>query len=359
MEFYWNAFGAVNLLVDLAIAGIFFLFIFINGRLQPSKNTFTIVRQAALADLLLWVLNALFVGGIVGVALIARAFWTLFTVALPLLLAFYALKNKKRLLLVPALLLVLCKYYGEVFEPYRLEVEHAVIPVKGLKESVKIAQLSDLQTDGLRGMHEKVLEAVNSYAPDFIVFTGDVLNHPSLEGEIGAYLKKFKSRHGAFFVSGNVDNLPDMRAFISGSGFVYLDRDYRKIVLPAGSVGIVGLGLEDFSDQAALKGMLGKLGKTDATILLSHLPDTLRIVQGLPVTVQFSGHTHGGQVCLPFLGPVLTLSHVARGIAAGGVHKVGDLYIVVSRGLGMEGHVSPRVRAFCRPHLILLELKPE
>lgn len=358
MEFYWNTFGVVNLLLDLAIVGIFFLFIFFNARLQPSKNTFTIVRQAALADILLWVLNGLFVGGIVGVALIARAFWTLCTVALPLLLAFYAVKNKKRLLLIPALLLVLCKYYGEVLEPYRLEVERAVISVKGLKESVRIAHLSDLQTDGLRGMHEKVLEAVNGYAPDLIVFTGDVLNHPSLEGGIGAYLKKFKSKHGSFFVSGNVDNLPAMREFISGTGFVSLDRDYRKLKLPAGDIGMVGLGLEDFSDQAVLKEMLGKLGKTGATILLRHLPDTLRVAQGLPVTVQFSGHTHGGQVCLPFIGSVLTLSHVARGIAAGGVHKVGDLYVVVSRGLGMEGHVSPRVRAFCRPHLILLELKP-
>jgi hypothetical protein len=359
MEFYWNAFGVVNLLLDLAIVGIFFLFIFFNARLQPSKNTFAIVRQAALADLLLWVLCGLFVGGIVGVALIARTFWTLFTVAMPLLLTFYAINNKKRLFLVPALLLMVCKYYGEVFEPSRLEVEHAVISVKGLKESVRIAHISDLQTDGLRGMHGKVLAAVNGYAPDFIVFTGDVMNHPSLQGEIGAYLHKFKSRHGSFFVSGNVDHLPDMREFISGAGFEDLDRNYRKIKLPAGNIGVVGLGLEDFSDQAVLKEMLGKLGKTDATILLSHLPDTLRIAQGLPVTVQFSGHTHGGQVCLPFFGPVLTLSHVARAIAAGGVHKVGGLYVVVSRGLGMEGHVSPRVRAFCRPHLILLELKPE
>ena len=358
MEFYWNAFGVVNLFLDLAIVGIFLLFIFFNARLQPSRNIFAIVRQAALADILLWVFSGLFVGGIVGVALIARTFWTLCTVAMPLLLAFYAVKNKKSLLLVPALMLVFSKYYGEVFEPDNLEVEHAVISVKGLKGSVKIAHLSDLQTDGLRGMHEKVLEAVNGYAPDFMVFTGDVMNHPSLEGEIGAYLKRFRSRRGSFFVGGNVDQLPDMREFIAGAGFVYLDRDYRKIELPAGVIGIVGLGLEDFSDQAVLKGMLGKLGKTDVTLLLSHLPDTLSIARDLPVTVQFSGHTHGGQVCLPFFGPVLTLSHVARAIAAGGLHKVGDLYVVVSRGLGMEGHVSPRVRAFCRPHLILLELKP-
>ena len=358
MNFYWNAFGLVNLGLDLGISGTFFALIFINRRIQPGKPAFTIVRQAALGTILLWILNGLFVGGIIGFSLVARTFWTLFTAAIPLLLTFYAVREKKWLLFIPALLLVAFKYYGEVIEPNRLEVQHAVIHIKGLKKSVKIAHISDLQTDGLRAMHNEVLAAVNGYGADFIFFTGDVLNHASLKEEIKSYLKSFKSQHGGFFVSGNVDGLLDLREFFKDTSFQYLDGDYAKIKLEAGIVGIAGLGLEDYSDKILLGKILDKLGKTDATMLLCHVPDALKTAEGLPVNMLFSGHTHGGQVCLPWFGPIVTLSHVARNIAAGGIHKVGDLYVVVSRGLGLEGHIAPRVRTFCRPQVLLLELTP-
>lgn len=358
MNFYWNAFGLVNLGLDLGITGTFFAVIFINRRMQPGKPVFTIVRQAALGTVLLWILNGLFVSGIIGFSLVARTFWTLFTAAIPLVLVFYATRTKKWILCLPALLLVAFKYYGEVIEPNRLEVEHAVIAVKGLKKSVKIAHISDLQTDGLRVMHNEVLAAVNGYGPDFIFFTGDVLNHASLKEEIKSYLKSFKSRHGGFFVSGNVDGLLDLRDFFKDTSFQYLDGDYAKIKLEAGTVGIAGLGLEDYSDKILLGKILAKLGKTDATLLLCHVPDALTTAEGLPVNVLFSGHTHGGQVCLPWFGPIVTLSHVTRYIAAGGVHTVGGLYVVVSRGLGLEGHIAPRVRTFCRPQILLLELRP-
>jgi hypothetical protein len=358
MNFYWNVFGPVNLALDLAIAGTFFLFIFLNGRLQPSKHLFTIVRQAGLGAVFLWVLAGLFIGGIIGFSLIARVFWTLFTAALPLVLVFYALRTKKRALLVPALLLLAFKYYGEVFEPNRLEAEHAAIAVKGLRTPVKIAHISDLQTDGLRAMHGEVLNAVNGYEPDFIFFTGDIMNHPSLGPEIKAYLAEFKSRHGSFFVSGNVDQLLNMREFFKCTGFEYLDRDHRKIRIEAGTIGVIGLGLDDFADRKALEDLLAKTGRTNANLLLSHLPDALGTAAGLPVDVLFSGHTHGGQVCLPWFGPLVTMSGVLRGIAAGGIHKIDSLHVAVTRGLGLEGHIAPRVRLFCRPHIFLIELIP-
>ena len=359
MNFYWNTFGVLNLFLDLGITGVFFLGIFINRKIQPAKMAFTVVRQAALGTIFLWTLAGLFLGGIIGFALIARTFWTLFTAAIPLVLAVYAVRRRKWLLFIPAALLVMFKYYGEVFEPNNLEVEYAVIAVKGLKKPVKIAHISDLQTDDLRAMHNRVLHVVNGYGPDFIFFTGDVMNHPSLEEKIKTYLKGFKSRHGAFFVSGNVDQLLNMRELFSDTGFEYLDTNYRKVKLEAGTIGIIGLGLDDFSDKKSLGQMLKKMGKSDIAILLSHVPDAIETTAGLPVNILFSGHTHGGQMCLPWFGPIFTMSGVPRKIAAGGIHKVNNLYVIVSRGLGLEGHLSPRVRTFCRPHIILLELKPE
>jgi hypothetical protein len=55
----------------------------------------------------------------------------------------------------------------------------------------------------------------------------------------------------------------------------------------------------------------------------------------------------------------LTLSRVPRRIGAGGLHRVDGLRVIVSRGLGLEGHIAPRLRTFARPHLLLVELVPE
>ncbi len=358
MSFYWNAFGPVNLGLDLAITFTFYALAFIHRRRWPDSGLVAACRRGLIGAVLLWVLAGAFVGGIVGFSLIVRTFWTLFTVAIPLLLVFFAIRLKKAVLLLPALLLLVFKFYGEVYEPNNLEVQRASIAVKGLKVPIKIAHISDLQTDDLRAMHLEAQRSVNDFAPDLIFFTGDLINHPSIESEIQVYLRGFKSRSGSFAVSGNIDMHLNLSEFYKDTGFTVLDGDFRKIKVEGNSVGVVGLGLDNFADRSLLVSLLEKLGRVDVTLLLSHVPDTMATAKGLSVTALFSGHTHGGQMCPPWGGPILTLSGVSRKIAAGGIQQVEGLSVVVSRGLGMEGHVAPRVRTFCRPQVLLLELKP-
>ena len=71
-----------------------------------------------------------------------------------------------------------------------------------------------------------------------------------------------------------------------------------------------------------------------------------------------SGHTHGGQIVVPFFGPIMTLSHVPRSVAAGGLHQIDGNYIYVSRGVGCERMQAPRIRFLCPPEISLLTLKP-
>ena len=359
MSFYWNAFGPVNLGLDLAITSTFYALAFIHRRRWPVSGLVTACRRGLIGAVLLWVLAGGFVGGIVGFSLIVRAFWTLFTVAIPLLLVFFAIRIKKNVLLLPAVLLFAFKIYGEVYEPNNLEIQRASISVKGLKTPIKVAHISDLQTDDLRSIHLEVQRAVNDFVPDFIFFTGDLINHPSIKAEIQTYLRGFKSRRGSFSVGGNIDAHLNLNDFYKDTGFTLLEGDFRKIKFSGNSAGVVGLGLESFSNRRLLASLLEKLGRTDVTLLLSHVPDTMTIAKGLPVTALFSGHTHGGQMCPPWGGPILTLSGVSRRIAGGGIHEVEGLYVVVSRGLGLEGHVAPRVRTFCSPQVLLLELKPK
>lgn len=89
----------------------------------------------------------------------------------------------------------------------------------------------------------------------------------------------------------------------------------------------LGLGLGDASDPNVLEGLIKETAGADVRILLSHYPDVLHYARKRPVALLLSGHTHGGQVCLPWLGPVVTMSTVPRSIAVGGLHRVDDLQV--------------------------------
>jgi hypothetical protein len=91
--------------------------------------------------------------------------------------------------------------------------------------------------------------------------------------------------------------------------------------------------------------------------VLGHSPDyVLGLRDGPRIELAFAGHTHGGQIVVPFFGPPLTLSRVPRHIAAGGLHELGRVFVHVSRGVGMERGSAPQIRFLCPPEICVLTL---
>ena len=90
-------------------------------------------------------------------------------------------------------------------------------------------------------------------------------------------------------------------------------------------------------------------------LLLSHTLDVLFGLSDHEIDVCFSGHTHGGQICLPFWGAIVTFSRVGRRYAAG-LHRFMDIVCCVSRGMGSSRFM--RIRFFSPPEAVLLTLKP-
>ena len=93
-------------------------------------------------------------------------------------------------------------------------------------------------------------------------------------------------------------------------------------------------------------------------VVLSHTPAVVLEASRRGLEAVLAGHTHGGQVRLPFFGPPITLSRVPRAVAAGGLHELDGRRIYVSRGIGWEHGHAPRVRFLCPPEVTLLELTP-
>ena len=99
------------------------------------------------------------------------------------------------------------------------------------------------------------------------------------------------------------------------------------------------------------------LNTSKTRILLYHSPDIAPHLDTLPIDLQVSGHTHGGQVQIPFLGPIYTASLYGIAFSSGHYFVNHSLHLIISRGLGLEGEAAPRVRFFSPPEICDITLE--
>jgi len=267
------------------------------------------------------------------------------------------------------LLLALLATYGYAyhFEPFNLRVRTHSVALADTRRSastLRILHLSDIQAARVGAHEERAIRLGLEQRPDLIVFTGDLAQSDPW-GSRGArprlreLLRQAADRAplGAYAVQGDVDH--DWPATLEGSGFVPLSDSSVAVRLPDGHrVALVGLGLRNSRTRSVetLAGLLGSAPPADARIVLGHSPDFALALSQLPgVDLALAGHTHGGQVVVPFLGPPLTLSRIPRRQAAG-LSRLDHLWLHVSPGIGLERGAAPPIRFLCPPAVCLLEL---
>lgn len=256
-------------------------------------------------------------------------------------------------------------------EPYRLQVERVTVevpPQRVGERPIRIAVLSDFQTDGVGDYERHVVETLLSLEADLIVLPGDVLQRPYGEPptspsyeEMRALLRTLAAPAGVFGVDGDADLHFD--ALVRGTPVVPLHNETRLLQVGDRKLTLAG-ALNDYTLDAT-KNFVRQLettpGDDDIRLLLAHRPAIA--MQAVPdgpsrIDLVIAGHTHGGQVVLPFYGPLLTLSVAPRHIGAGGLHDLGGRKLYVSRGAGMERGEAPRMRLNCPPEVTLIELVP-
>ncbi|MCP4249167.1 MAG: phosphohydrolase, partial [bacterium] len=111
------------------------------------------------------------------------------------------------------------------------------------------------------------------------------------------------------------------------------------------------------ADQQTIGHLEAGGNEGDIRILVAHRPDAvLALSPNSRIDLVVAGHTHGGQVVVPLLGPPFTLTRVPRHVAAGGFHDLGGRRIYVSRGVGCERSQAPRIRFLAPPEISLLTL---
>ena len=257
---------------------------------------------------------------------------------------------------VLAVLLAAVAVDAFLLEPVWLEVNRYRIVSNKLSGPLRIVVIADLQTDVIGPYERRALERAMAERPDLILLAGDYLQEDDparrerLQKQLNKLLHemKFGAPHGVYAVAGNTDGWRWSKIF-AGLDVEILSQS-RSVV--RGDLQITGLTLRDSFDPHM------KIAASEKFhIVLGHAPDFA--LGRIDADLLVAGHTHGGQVRLPFYGPPVTLSRVPRRWAAGLTDLDGGRKLLVSRGVGMERGDAPRLRFLCRPELVVLELNPE
>ena len=266
-----------------------------------------------------------------------------------------------------------------------LSTEKLTVKIPNLPLSLaglKLVQMSDFHYDnGL--LSEKMLtEAIavsNAAKPDLVILTGDYVNTIAKPiHQLALRLKNLESRYGVYAILGNHDiYYPSSKLEITNAlTNVGINVLWNQIAYPLGEklplVGLADFYSREFNPEA----IMNQLDSTTPRIVLSHHPDTAEILKKWRVDLQLSGHSHGGQIVIPGLGPAMiyyakivkkipkklirklpflrkTHSILRHWQWSQGLHKVGNNQLYVNRGLGTY---FPG-RLFCPPEVTIIILK--
>jgi predicted MPP superfamily phosphohydrolase len=265
--------------------------------------------------------------------------------------------------------------YGFWIEPHRLRLtrQHLVSPKLRASPPLRVLHLGDLHAEiGITRRERELMTLVRETQPDLILFSGDFLNLSYLRDQRAweaarTVLRELQAPLGVFAVTGSpAVDLPDVVPLVlEGLTHVRWLRDEVVALAHAGHrLDLVGLTCthKPFVDGPRLAEVLADArgpslnGTQPFTILLYHTPDLAPEAAEAGIDLQLSGHTHGGQVRLPFYGALFAGSLYGKRYEVGRLAE-GGMTLYVTRGIGMEGKGAPRVRFLSPPEITLWELR--
>jgi len=266
-----------------------------------------------------------------------------------------------------------------------LTTERVTVPIRDLpltRHGTTLVQLSDFHFDGQHLSPDLLRQAIarcNDIFPDLVLLTGDFVTQEATPiHALAQHLKDLRSRYGTYAILGNHDIKTEagrhtITAALSQANVSVL---WNAIAHPLGDA-LPLIGLADLrSGLCRPAPLLAKLPPWMPRIVLAHNPDVAEQLLPLRADLQLSGHTHGGQVVLPGLGPLPAIGRPIRSVLpswlrqqlpymgddcsrtfqhwewALGLHQLGQNQLYVNRGLGTYWPG----RFLCPPELTVLTL---
>lgn len=241
---------------------------------------------------------------------------------------------------------------------YELEFESLPAEFDGFK----IALVSDLHGWSFGKNNIRLAKLINAAQPDLIAITGDMVSHPDDMQAADNLLCGIKGTAPIYYINGNHEwggKLTErMKTLMEKYGARCLSNEYEPFT--KGSASILICGAEDKNGPAdmikpyELAEKLREEYPEDFVLWLYHRNDTILNYPKLPVDLVLSGHAHGGIIRLPFVGGLLDVRASFGAEYESGLYRLGELNLLVSRGLGNS---VPIPRFLNRPELPVITLR--
>lgn len=258
--------------------------------------------------------------------------------------------------------------YMQDYEPSQLEVSEVRLTLPRLPRSfsgLRVVQISDLHYGGWMNAERltEVIRMVRDQFPDLVTITGDfVMGYDHLKqsvmeklDELAGLLKTLSESIPTLGSLGNHDYWLDRTAVVNTlnkAGIRSLNNSVHTIT--RGDDMLHFAGVDDVLERhARMDFVLPLIPEKGCAVLLAHEPDYADVsARTGRFDLQLSGHSHGGQVVLPFIGPPI-LPYLGHKYPSG-LYQVMDMYQYTNRGVGMT---MPYVRLNCRPEITVFTLE--
>jgi predicted MPP superfamily phosphohydrolase len=229
---------------------------------------------------------------------------------------------------------------------------------------MKIAQLSDLHLHHVSRAYRTAIDVIRKEHPSLVVITGDLVDHLEQTSACLAFLSDLRAAAGVpvVVVPGNWDHrvFPTKQGIGAWHKHLQAETGIRvlanqNVVLHRHGDRMWLVGTDDpYFGHADLDASFKGVPDTAFALVLTHAPEAFEELAQRPAArLVLAGHTHGGQVRLPFIGAVRVPSRYGTRFARG-LFKLGDTFFYVNAGMGMS-HLP--VRFLCRPELTFITLK--
>lgn len=265
------------------------------------------------------------------------------------------MKNLNFIIIIILFILLGC--YSLFIEPNKLEVNHYKIQDAQLK-GLNIVFASDFHIKPYQQKRlDKVIELINAENPDLVLSVGDFVSGHNEKmtmpiEDISKELGKIKSKYGFYTTLGNHDGwygTEKVKKSLQANGIKVLDNENISIQVNNKTIYIAGI-----EDLMTGKPNINKaLDETKTpTILLTHSPDMfVKVPEDINLTL--AGHTHGGQVRIPFIGPIFTASNFGDKYTKGLVEEKGR-NLITTTGIGTS--ILP-IRFNCLPEIVVIKFE--
>ena len=279
-------------------------------------------------------------------------------------------KIKRRwLYILLGLVLLTCFFYFQNNSIVTTEYNFSSDKVPQNFNGYKIVQLSDLHSKSFGNNQSDLVKKVKKVNPDLIVFTGDLIDSDRYDEKISLTLmEKLVQIAPVYYVTGNHEwwsgKFNSLEDKLKDTGVQVMRNTVEEIIIGNDKIQMIGIDdpakvNESYVERAIAEeditnSIKGFEEGVDFKILLSHRPELFSLYSQYEFDVVFSGHAHGGQVRIPFIGGLVAPNQGLFPEYSSGMHDVDNTTMIVNRGLGNS--IIP-LRVFNRPEIVVVTLK--